>query len=136
MQSTSPQSFAPHPCSAAWPPISAPAHPRNTRACNRAKRSGREAAEFHQSHTIVRIAKRIGGPTRTRIRVGNAAVGSGAPQTGQRKACRCIVAAHSLQMSSATSEPRKNARQAKCGYMTVAILDDQKRVSASITPGG
>jgi hypothetical protein len=36
---------------------------------NALSRDGEEAAEFHQSHTIARIAKRIGGPTSTRIRV-------------------------------------------------------------------
>ena len=49
------------------------------------------------------IAKRIGGPRRTRIRVENAAVGSGAPQAGQRKACRRTILAHALQTNLATS---------------------------------
>src|ERR1700746_329788 len=50
--------------------------------CDKAFR--RKTAEFYQNHTKARIAKIIGGPTRTSIRVRNVAVGSGARQTGQR----------------------------------------------------
>jgi hypothetical protein len=72
--------------------------------CDKAfRRNGRYAADIHQNHTMARIAKRIGGPSTTRIRVENAAVGSGARHAGQRKACRRTVAAHSLQTSLATS---------------------------------